>query len=124
MNSTLSSVASAGAALAVLGVFIYVFFFKDDSPTRKVVFINQELGVSGQVTGFNKARGFKIYLNSTDVPYNFDAFVNEQVAPHDGLGYYLEPGDFVTKQPNSTTLTLKRKGQESEWKFTKPAPQN
>lgn len=115
MNSSLSSIILRVLALLVAGIGFYKFFFADDSPTRKVVFVNKELGVAGEVTGFNKARGYKIYINSSDTPYNFDDFENEQIIPNSGLGYYLEHGDSIAKSPNSSIVLVKRKGQLSEW---------
>ncbi|MDQ2771914.1 MAG: hypothetical protein M3Y54_15605 [Bacteroidota bacterium] len=104
----------------IAGIGFYKLFFANDSPTRNVIFINQELGMTGTVTGVNKARGYKIYLDSSDVPYNFDAFENPAMRPNNGLGYYLERGDLVEKKPSSTTITVDRGGQQSEWHFVKP----
>jgi hypothetical protein len=100
---------------------IYKLFFANDSPTRNVVFVNEEIGISGKVTGYNKARGFKIYINSSEVPYNFDSFQSREVAPNFSLGYYLEHGDSLTKSPNSSVVVVTRNGQVSEWHFVKPA---
>lgn len=86
-----------------------------------VTVVSTDIGIEGTVTGYNSARGFKIYLNSSDTPYNFDAFVNERLAPHDSLGYYLAPGDSISKQPNSPVLRLTRGGQTSEWRWVVPA---
>jgi hypothetical protein len=106
--------------LVVFG--LYKFFFPPDPSTRQVVYINQELGVSGRVTGYNKARGFKIFLDNSTTPYNFDAFANKQFMPDYGLGYYLEQGDSVNKLPNSTVLTLQKNGKTSQWHLVLPAP--
>lgn len=121
MNSNSSTIVYSFAALLIVAVVVYKFFLANDSPTRKVVYINQELGIRGEVTGYNKARGFKIYLNNSEVPYNFDAFQNEQVKPDFGLGYYLEQGDSLVKSPHSTVLLVRRGGQASEWHFVPPA---
>ncbi|RZL06412.1 MAG: hypothetical protein EOO62_18970 [Hymenobacter sp.] len=64
------------------------------------------------------SRGYQIYLDSSRVPYSFDEFTNEQLAPHEGLGYYLRAGDSVYKAPHATRLVLKRQGRASNWLFT------
>jgi hypothetical protein len=122
MNSGPPPIVFRILALLVAAIGFYKFFFADDSPTRKVVFITKELGIAGEVTGYNKARGYKIYLDSSDTPYNFDAFANEQFMPDYGLGYYLEQGDSVNKLPNSTILTLQKNGKTSQWHLVIPAP--
>jgi hypothetical protein len=122
MNSGPPPIVFRILALLVAAIGFYKFFFADDSPTRKVVFITKELGIAGEVTGYNKARGYKIYLDSSDTPYNFDAFANEQFMPDYGLGYYLEQGDSVNKLPNSTILTLQKSGKTSQWHLVIPAP--
>lgn len=109
--------------IIVVVIGIYKFFFADDSPTRKLVFINRELGIAGEVTGFDKARGYKIYLNSSDTPYNFDNFENAQLLPNTSLGYYLKHGDQLKKEPNTAVIFVKRKGQISEWYLVKPEAQ-
>lgn len=106
--------------LVVVGAVIYNFFFAEAAPNRQVVFVNQELGIAGEVTGFNKARGYKIYLDSTDTPYNFDRFENAQIQPNSGLGHYLEHGDSLTKSPNSSVVVVTRNGRVSEWHFVNP----
>lgn len=108
------------AVVIIAGIGFYKLFFANDSPTRKVVFINQELGIAGKVTGVNKARGYKIYLDGSDTPYNFDDFEHATMRPNNGLGYYLESGDLVEKKPSSTTIKVDRGGQQSEWYFVKP----
>lgn len=95
-----------GLAIALFG--FYSFFFTE--PTSHVVVINRELGISGEVIVRSDARGYRIYLDSSQVPYSFDEFANEQLAPHQGLGYYLRPGDSVYKAPQATQLVLKRNG--------------
>lgn len=121
MSLTLSGVASGLVALLVVGGVLYKLFVVDDSPRKNVVVVTRELGLAGRVTGYNKARGYKIYLDSSDVAYNFDAFQNAAVAPGEGLGYYLERGDSVAKTPNSGSIGVTRQGQLSEWRLP-PAP--
>lgn len=117
-----SSAASVGTGLLVfllVGFMLYKFFF-GSSATHNVVYVNQAIGVSGRVTGCNKARGYKIFLNNTKTPYNFDAFASEQYKPDFGLGYYLEQGDSVSKEPNSLLLTLHKNGRASQWQLVAP----
>ena len=81
---------STGATLLLMllvSFLLYKFFFAASPITHNVVYVNQEIGVSGRVTGYNKARGYKIFLNNTTTPYNFDAFASEQYKPDFGLGY-------------------------------------
>jgi len=130
MNRELPFLKAVGAALVprLLGLAIalfgfYSFFFAE--PTSHVVVINRELGISGEVAVRSDSRGYQIYLDSSRVPYNFDEFINEQLAPNEGLGYYLRAGDSVYKAPHATHLVLKRQGQASTWLFTprrQPAP--
>lgn len=116
-TSSYSLIFKAFAILAF--VFIaYRWFFPDRPHNQEgVVVINQETGIEGEVTGYNSARGFKIYINSTPTPYNFDLFVNQELAPNNSLGYYIKSGDFISKKPNSNVLMLKRGAQESSWQF-------
>jgi hypothetical protein len=125
MNRWLAFLKTAGAALVprLLGlvialVGIYSFFFAE--PTSHVVVINRELGVSGEVAVRSDSRGYRVYLDSSRVPYSFDEFTNEQLAPHQGLGYYLRAGDSVYKAPHATQLVLKRQGQASTWHLIPP----
>lgn len=125
MNRGLAFLKTVGTALAprLLGLAIalfgfYCFFFAE--PTSHVVVINRELGISGEVAVRSDSRGYRIYLDSSRVPYSFDEFTNEQLAPHEGLGYYLRPGDSVCKAPHATRLVLKRQGQASTWRLTPP----
>lgn len=118
-----SSAASTGLGLLfflLVGFGAYRLFFGPNPATRNVVYVNQEIGVNGRVTGFNKARGYKIFLNNTTTPYNFDAFASEQYKPDFGLGYYLEQGDSVSKEPNSKQLTLHKNGRTSQWYLVAP----
>ena len=107
-----------GLAIALFG--FYSFFFAE--PKSHVVVINRELGISGEVAVRSDSRGYRIYLDSSRVPYNFDEFTNEQLAPDEGLGYYLRAGDSVYKAPQATRLVLKRNGQASTWRLTPPRP--
>jgi hypothetical protein len=125
MNRWLAFLKTAGAALvprllglAIVLVGFYSFFFAE--PTSQVVVINQELGISGAVTMRSDSRGYRVYLDSSRVPYSFDEFINEQLAPREGLGYYLREGDWVSKAPHATQLVLKRQGQGSTWHLTPP----
>jgi hypothetical protein len=102
-----------GLAIALFG--FYSLFFAE--PKSHVVVINRELGISGEVAVRSDSRGYRIYLDSSRGPYSFDEFTNEQLAPHEGLGYYLRAGDSVYK---ATHLVLKRQGQASTWYFTPP----
>ena len=127
MNRRLAFLKTVGAALVprLLGLAIvlfgfYSFFFAE--PTSHVVAINRELGISGEVTVRSDSRGYQIYLGSSRVPYSFDEFTNEQLAPHQGLGYYLRPGDSIYKAPHATRLVLTRSGQASSWHLTPPKP--
>jgi hypothetical protein len=125
-SSSPSSIGFGFLAFLLVAFGLYKFFFAPDPSTHGVVYINQELGISGRVTGYNKARGFKIFLDNSAIPYNFDAFANEQFTPDYGLGYYLEQGDLVNKLPNSSVLTLQKNGKTSQWHLVAPtpAPQN
>jgi len=114
-SSSSTSLGFGFIAFLLIAFGLYKFFFAPDSATHQVVYITQELGVNGRVTGYNKARGFKIFLNNSATPYNFDAFANERFMPDYGLGYYLEQGDSVNKSPNSPVLTLEKNGQTSQW---------
>lgn len=98
----------------------YWLFLAEAPPMRNVVVVNQDLGLASKVTGYNKARGYKIYLNASDVPYNFDRFENQALAQRNGLGYYLEQGDSVYKLPNAKVLRLVRQGQGSSWRLVPP----
>ena len=125
MNRGLAFLKIIGAALVprLLGLAIslfglYYFFFAEPPP--HVVVINRELGISGEVAVHSDSRGYRIYLDSSRVPYSFDEFSNEQLAPHQGLGYYLRPGDSVYKAPQATQLVLKRNGQASIWRLMPP----
>jgi len=127
MNSGLAFAKKAGAALlprllglAFLLLVFYRFFFAE--PTSPVVVINRELGISGRVTVHSDSRGYRVYLDSSRVPYSFDDFVNEQLAPHNALGYYLRPGDSVAKAPHATQVVVTRNGQVSTWQLAPPAP--
>ena len=115
MKTTLSSVASSILALLIFGLAVRFVFFSDITNTNGVVFVTPELGISGKVAVASKGRGFRVYLGTSRTPYNVDAYENNWVAPHDGLGYYAEVGDVIDKQPNSTTLTLTRNGVVSQW---------
>lgn len=127
MNRWLAFLKTSGAALIprLLGLAIalfgfYSFFFAE--PKSQAVVINRELGISGAVAVRSESRGYQIYLDSSRVPYNFDEFTNEQLAPHQGLGYYLLPGDSVYKAPHATRLVLTRNSQVSMWRLTPPKP--
>lgn len=123
MASSSSTSIVVGFLVFLLVAFgLYKFFFAPDPSTHGVVYINQELGVSGRVTGYNKARGFKIFLDNSTTPYNFDSFANKDFMPDYGLGYYLEQGDSVNKLPNSSVLTLQKNGKTSQWHFVAPTP--
>lgn len=87
-----------------------------------MVVINRKLSISGEVAVRSNSRGYQIYLDSSRMPYNFDEFTNEQLAPNEGLGYYLRAGDSVYKAPQATQLVLKRNGQASTWRLTPPRP--
>ena len=69
-----------GLAIALFG--FYSFFFAE--LTSHVVIINQELGISGEVTVRSDSRGYQIYLDSSRVPYSFAEFTNKQLAPERG----------------------------------------
>ena len=79
--------------------------------------VNKELLINGTVTGVNKARGYKIYLNNSDTPYNFDHFYNFSVSLDDALGYYISVGDIVKKASNSDTLKLIRNNKTQFWLY-------
>jgi hypothetical protein len=111
-----SAIASRLPGLGMMVLVCYwLFVGGETSQARRVVVIDQNLGLAGKVTGYNKARGNKIFLNSSDVPYNFDSFENEALAQLNGLGYYLEQGDSVYKSPNAPVVRVVRAGQRSTW---------
>jgi hypothetical protein len=106
-------------SVVIVALGFYKFFFAEDSLAPKVVFISKELGIAGKVTGFNKARGYKIYINSSVAPYSFDDFENTQLMPGKSLGYYLEQGDSVNKRPGADTVLVVRESQLSKWCLVK-----
>jgi hypothetical protein len=106
-------------ALAIVTGVFYQFFFAE--PTSRTVVINRELGISGRVTHCSHSRSYTCYLDSSRVPYSFDGFSNEQLAPTDALSYYLQPGDSVAKQPHATYVLLWRHHQLSRWQLV-PMP--
>lgn len=119
--STIVRVIARVMGLLVLVLVTYKWWFSDYNPQLAgVTVVNADIGIKGTVTGYNRARGYKIYINSSETPYNFDAFVNERLSPDDSLGYYLVPGDSISKQPNSPVLRLTRGGQVSEWRWVAP----
>jgi hypothetical protein len=124
MKRGLAFLKTVGAALVphLLGLAIALFGFYSffAEPKSHVVVINRELGISGEVAVRSDSRGYRIYLDSSRVPYSFDEFTNEQLAPNEGLGYYLRAGDSVYKAPQATQLVLKRNGQASTWRLTPP----
>jgi hypothetical protein len=115
-----STVATRLPGLGLVACVGYWLLRPEASQTQNVVIINQDLGLVGRVTGYNKARGNKIFLNSSAVPYNFDQFENLALAQHNGLGYYLVQGDSVYKLPNARVLRIVRQGQQSIWHLVSP----
>lgn len=102
--------------LLVFTGFIYVFQFMKDI---KRIEVDRTTGISGKITGVNRARGYKIYLNGSNQPYSFDDFFNRAIAGNDGLGYFIELKDSVEKKPNSDTLCLTRGRVKTYWLFEK-----
>jgi hypothetical protein len=115
-----SAVATRLPGVGLVACVGYWLLRPEVSQTQNVVAINQDLGLVGEVTGYNKARGYKIFLNSSVVPYNFDGFENQALAQHNGLGYYLEQGDSVYKAANTKVLRVVRRGQRSTWHLVLP----
>ena len=105
--------------LLILVAFAFVinlwFFQKDIQRTD----IGYSTFISGRVTGINRARGYKIYLDDTKTPYNFDNFSNDIISKNNGLGYYVDFKDSIYKQQNSDTLCLIRNGNVSYWTLSK-----
>jgi hypothetical protein len=95
-------------------IIIYRFVLID---SKKPIIINKIIGIKGKVTGINKARGFKIFINDSENPYNFDKFSNTEIGGNDRLGYYLDFGDSIDKGSNSDTLKLNRNGKVSFWYY-------
>jgi hypothetical protein len=116
-----SAIATRLPGLGLAAGVGYWLLLAETPQARNVVVINQDLGLASEVTGYNKARGYKIYLNSSDVPYNFDRFENQALAQRSGLGYYLEQGDSVYKLPNANVLRVVRRGAQSTWHLGPPA---
>jgi len=120
MRISWSAVATRLPGVGLVACVGYWLLRPEVSQALNVVVINQDLGLVGEVTGYNKARGYKLFLNSSGVPYNFDAFENQTLAQHNGLGYYLERGDSVYKPVNAKALRVVRRGQRSTWHLALP----
>ena len=120
MNTSWSAIATRVPGFGLAALVCYWLFLAETPQVRNVVVINQDLGLAGIVTGYNKARGYKIYLNSSNVPYNFDRFENQALTQRNGLGYYLEQGDSVYKSCNDKVLRVVRQGQRSTWYLVPP----
>jgi hypothetical protein len=104
------------AALSCLAFYLFFMnFFRDDPPNRRVLYVNRATGLEAAVEIVSDSKGYKIYLENSRAAYNFDAFVNQRLAPDQGLGYYLRGGDHISKPVNSLKLTLKRGGVVSVW---------
>lgn len=127
MSSLPTWLKTTGAALLsrlagfALMAFVFCQFFFAELPSRAVV-INRELGISGQVTICSNSRENVCFLDSSRVRYNFMLFRNEQLAPAASLSDYLQPGDSVAKQPQTTYLLLWRHHQLSRWQLVPPRP--
>lgn len=84
--------------------------------------------LQGHVTGSRTNRQYTLnYLDNNDKqPYDFNGFVPDSVAPdmvglsQDDknrlmLGAHLRKGDYVSKEANSTRLTVQRGGTTTHW---------
>jgi len=99
-----------------LGFFIIIYrFVLIDS--KKPIIVNKIIGIKGKVTGINRARSYKIFINDSEIPYNFDKFSNTEIGGNDRLSYYLDFGDGIDKGSNSDTLKLNRNGKVSFWYY-------
>jgi len=90
----------------------YQFIFKS---SKQSITLNYQTSLTGRVRGYNRARGYKIYLFGRNDAFNFDNFRDSSVLKDDGLGYYLDYGDSLSKNPNSDTLIVSRNGQVTLW---------
>jgi len=95
-------------------ILIYQFFFMD---LKKPIIVNKSIGIKGKVTGINRARGYKIFIDDSKAFYNFDQFSNSDIGGNHGLGYYVQLGDSINKRPGSDTLKLSRSGEISFWYY-------
>ena len=87
--------------------------------------------VQGRITGVEIERQYHMYYldNDTEHRYSFNAFDQpltpaqqqlglESIDLH--LGLRLKVGDYVTKQPNSTLITVQRGDSTSRWFCSTP----
>ena len=98
----------------LLSFLAYKFVIQKKEPVINVDFSTE---IKGKVRGFNRARGYKIYLLGMQNAFNFDGFRNYQISRNDALGYYLDYGDSLVKVVNSDTLELFRDGNVTIWKI-------
>ena len=83
--------------------------------------------VQGHITGVEIERQYHMYYldNNTERQYSFNAFMppltpaQQQLSLGDkidlNLGQKLKVGDYITKQPNSTVITVQRGDNTSRW---------
>lgn len=96
-------------------------------------FIHYAEAVQGRITSVEVERQFhKYYLdNNTKLWYSFNEFMPALTPAQQqhlsqaedfalNLGQNLEVGDYVTKQPNSTLLTVQRGDSTSRWFCSPP----
>lgn len=102
--------------LVFFAAWIYIMFFQTETRRTEIGYASF---VSGRVTGINRARGYKIYLNDSKIAYNFDNFSNDKISKDNWLGYYLEFKDSIYKKQNSDSLCLIRNGNLTYWTLSK-----
>lgn len=87
----------------------------------------------GHITGVEIKRQYHMYYldNNTEHQYSFNAFMppltpaQQQLSREDKidlhLGLQLKVGDYVSKHPNSTVITVQRGDSTSRWFCATPA---
>lgn len=96
--------------------------------TKPEIVVSAETAFSGHITGVDENRQtFRYYIdNNQKSRYNFNHFISAQYSDTDKnlpqedlnrleLGPYLQKGDYVSKKPHSTKLTVRRGSTETEW---------
>ena len=129
LKPILSLIGLAAVFFLIAPYLLQAFFFFFQKPHTLVRYAE---AVHGRITGVEIERQFHMYYldNNTKRWYGFNAFMPPLSPAHQQLsqekefastlGRNLEVGDYVTKQPNSTLITVQRGDSTSRYYCVTP----
>ena len=130
LKPILSLIGLAAVFFLIAPYLLQAFFFFFQKP---YTFIRYAEAVHGRITGVEIERQFHMYYldNNTKRWYGFNAFLppltpaqRQQLSQDEvfylTLGRNLEVGDYVTKQANSTVITVRRGDSTSRYYCVTP----